>query len=59
MKEFKIGDRVSVKGEQVFSKIDQCGTIINIFLSTVKVQLDNGSKWFVSNYHCEPHTDQL
>lgn len=56
---FKIGDRVIVNGKQVFNTEDQTGTIINVFLTTVKVQLDNGSKWFVTTDYVTPYTDSL
>lgn len=55
----EVDDRVIVEGKQIFCKENQIGTIIATFTSTVKVKLDNGSKWFISSEYVKPYIENM
>jgi hypothetical protein len=57
--EYMVNGRVIVDGKQLFGIEDQAGTIIRVFNTTLKVQLDNGTKWFISKYNCTPFEDAM
>lgn len=43
----KVGQKVSVLAKKVMCKEDQTGTVISVYSNSAKVQLDNGTKWYI------------